>query len=233
MTRDELAQTLTAAGLYPIPVEGDIERTTVRGMSFLGSLESFIQAAKALDIRCVFAATRVLQEPDFHYPEVNPGRAAFTAAARRGPHAEPAEEPADLRKVDAALGEFTSRLGQECGFRLVLHLPNTTLEYVLLLPWWQKFSELRQRAVDRLLDERDHAQARLVEEEGRRNQETLDALRELINDPQFLRLPTQLAMQAYALERVAGLDQINPNTLKLEIQSLDAKIKAKGLGRKR
>jgi hypothetical protein len=231
MTSGELVQTLTSADLYAIPVEGDIDRDSVRGLSFRGNLESFIQAAKALNTRCVFIASRVLQESDFLCQEGGSGLRTV-AARRRASGAEPGGD-IDLRTVEPALNEFKVHLGLESGFRLMVHLPHTTLEYVLHLPWWQRFSELRERAIEKVYQERELAESRLIEEEERRSQQILGALRELINDPEFVQLPTQRAMQAYAFERIAGLDTINPNTLKLEIQSLDAKIKAKGLGRKK
>ncbi|MBI1916417.1 MAG: hypothetical protein HYS12_17040 [Planctomycetes bacterium] len=231
MTLPELMQSLTSADLYPIPVEGDIERPSVRGLAFLGDLDAFIQSAKALSVRCVFIATRVLQESDFLYEEGHP-RVSYVAARRRALHAD-AGLSVDLRGVEPSLNEFKAYVGRECGFRLAVHLPNTTLEYVLHQPWWQRFSELRQRVIEKVLQERELAESKEVEEEERRSQEVLNALRELINDPEFVGLPTQRAMQAYAFERIAGLNSINPNTLKIEIQSLDAKIKAKGLGRKK
>jgi hypothetical protein len=138
-----------------------------------------------------------------------------------------------LRGVEPALDEFKVHLNLECGYRLIVHLPHASLEYVLHLPWWQRFSELRESVIERIHQERELAESKLIEEEEQCSQQMLKALRELINDPEFVRLPTQRAMQAYAFEGIMGLETINPNTLKLEIQSLDAKIKAKGLGRKK
>jgi hypothetical protein len=234
MTRHELIQSLSAADLYPIPVEGDIDAERIRGLSFLGDLNGFIQAAKALNVRCVFIASRVMEESDFFYHE-DPAKLSYAATRQRTLPTGPIDlgDNIDLREIDPSLNEFKAHLGDECGFKLTVHSSTTILQYVLLLEWWQEFSELRERAIEKILQELELAESKQMEEEERRTQRILDSVRELINDPDFVRLPTQRAMQAYAFERIAGLDTINPNILKVEIQSLDAKIKARGLGRKK
>lgn len=234
MTRHELIQSLGAADLYPIPVDDEIERESARGLSFLGDLNGFIQAAKVLNARCVFLAGRTMQESDFLYPE-DAAKLSYAAPRGRIPLRESAELGGniDLREIDASLKDFDTRLGDECGFKLAVHSIPTILEYVLYSEWWQKFSALREQAIEKILQERIQAESKRIEDEERRTQQTLDSVRELINDPEFVHLPTQIAMQAYAFERIPGLDTINANTLKSEIQSLDAKIKARGLRRKK
>jgi hypothetical protein len=234
MTRRELIQSLSAADLYPIPVEGNIDSERVRGLSFLGDLNGFIEAAKALSARCVFVAGRVMEESDFfHHEHPETGSYAPTRTRALPTARTDVVESIDLREIDPSLAEFEAHLGDECGFRLSVHSPTAILEYVLVSEWWQKFSDLREAAIEKILQEQELAASKEMEEEERRTQQILDAVRELINDPDFVRLPTQRAMQAYAFERIAGLDTINPNTLRAEIQSLDAKIKARGLGRKK
>lgn len=259
MTLHDLMQALTATNLYPIPVEGDIDYESVQGLSFIGDLEAFIQAAKALNARCVFVTSRTLEGMDFLYQavEVTGGPQHYAAVRRRDLHdAQPAIEGlelqmwrhttagrrdiqtdlgsvVDLREVEPSLNEFKERLGSECGYRLTVHSPTEWLEYILHLEWWKRFSKLRDGAIEKILQERALAESKQNEKEEKRSGQILNALRLLINDPDFVRLPTQRAMQAYALERIADLDIIHPNTLKTEIQSLDAKIKARGLGRKK
>jgi len=175
-----------------------------------------------------------MQESDFFYAEDSAN--LDYAAARERTLQRGATDPGgntDLREIDPSLEEFEAHLGDECGFKLAVHSFITILGYVLLSTWWQKFSERRERVIEKIQQERELTESKQLEEEERRTQQMLNSVRELIKDPGFVRLPTQRAMQAYAFERIAGLDTINPNTLKLEIQSLDAKIKAKGLGRKK
>ncbi len=171
MTLHDLIQVLAAADLHPIPVEGAIDRESIRGLCFVGNLEAFIQAAKALNARCVFVASRTLQEMDFLYQEdgADSGR-RYAAAGRREPQ-EDLGVDVDLRGVESSLNEFKERLGSECGYRLAVHSPTERLEYVLHLEWWKRFSELRDGAVAKILQERDLAESRLNEEEEKHSQQ--------------------------------------------------------------
>jgi hypothetical protein len=227
-------QTLTASDLYPILVEGDIDRDSVRGLSFVGNLEGFIQAAKALATRCVFIASRTLQESDFlyHGDDTNREQLSFAVADISEQEANGAIT-VDLRAVEPSLNDYKDRLGSECGYRLALHSPTVRLEYILHLEWWSRFSELRDGGIERVLHERYSAESQRREEEETRRQKIIDALRALMNDPDFVRLPTQIAMREYAVEKIADLDTVDPRIITSEIQSLVAKIKARGLGRKK
>lgn len=218
MTLHDLMQALTAADLYPIPVEGEVERESIRGLSFVGNLEAFIQAAKALNTRCVFVTSRTLEERDFLYQEgeVDGGR-RYKVVGRRELRADLYSD-VDLRGVESSLNEFADRLGCECGYLLAVHSPTERLEYILHLEWWKRFSELRERAIEKILQERDLAESKQNEAEEKRTQQILNGLRGLINDPDFVRLPTQRAMQAYAFERIGDLDTLSPTMLKTEIQ---------------
>jgi hypothetical protein len=234
MTLHDLMQTLTTADLYPILVEGDIDRDSVRGLSFVGNLDGFIQAAKALGARCVFVMCKTLEEVDFFFQaeDANGGRPLFTDTEEPDPQSN-VETSVDLRAVELSLNEFKDRLGSECGYRLAVYSPTVRLEYILHLEWWNRFSELRIDGIEKVLQKRYSAEAQRREEEEIQRQKIVDTLRELIHDPDFVRLPTQLAMREYAFEKVANLDTVDPKSITTEIQSLVAKMKARGLGRKK
>jgi hypothetical protein len=74
------------------------------------------------------------------------------------------------------------------------------------------------------------ARAKLREQQEKKNRKTLKLLNDLITDEFFTSLPTQLAMAEYAKEKIPSLEDVPPSVLKIEIQTLQAKIKAKGLG---
>ncbi|MGH8283621.1 MAG: hypothetical protein ACRESE_07215 [Gammaproteobacteria bacterium] len=69
------------------------------------------------------------------------------------------------------------------------------------------------------------------DEEDAEEQEAklIKILRNLIGDPEFIRLPTQKAMKAYALEIHPELQDLEESVIRDEIQVLDGKIEAKGL----
>jgi hypothetical protein len=231
MTLQELMQSLTSAELYPVRVEGDAEHDNFGGLVFLGDLDAFIKAAKALSARCVFVTTQTLEESDFLFQEERP-RGRFAAAKSRT-LSTGTEPDVDLREVDPALNEFKAHLGRECAFRLGVHMPHPRLEYLLRESWWQRFSELREHAMDKVDQERELVASQAGEEGMRRREGVLTAVRELINDPEFAILPTQKAMLGYALQRIPGVETIPVAKLREEIQVLAAKIKAKASEQKK
>jgi hypothetical protein len=220
MTKSELFQQLTVAGLYPIPVQGGIDEQHVKGMQFAGDTLRFIEAAKALASHCVFVASRALAEADFVFPAEGDG-------VDDPPGAEP--KAIDLVTVEPKLGEFKPHLGQDCGHRLWVAVGRTTLEHLILLPWWERFAELREGAIAALVRTRDAAWAKQAEDEQQQRDALVERLRGLIADPQFIKQTTQIAMQAYAVEQIPELESLGDKTLRAEIQALDAKIKARGL----
>jgi hypothetical protein len=225
MTQNELLQLLSSAGLHPITVEGGIEREDVRGMLFLGDTLGFIETAKVLGSRCVFLTSKVLQEADFSYEDdsrrfFSPGDSEDTG-------------PVDLTALEPALLEYKKHVGQHCGFRMWVPAQNTTLEFVFPLPWWEPFSELRERTIVEQDRNRELLWAKQGEERQRKEEALLQRLGALIDDPEFVRLPSQLAKKEYAVEHIPGLEELGPKRLLAEIRVLDAKIKAKGLGRKK
>jgi hypothetical protein len=213
MTLTDLTQLLTTAGLFPIPVDGGIEEEDIKGMRFLGNLDGFAQAASALGSRCVFVASKTLTDADFLYDD------------RDG------EEPTqvDLAASLPALGEFKAYLGHYCGHQVWVLVQNTTLALLVPQPWWVAFAQRREEAIELVQKRHEEAWAKEEAEQQQKVNELLHRLRAFISDPQFVHLPTQIAMQAYAVEQVPELEILGDKTLRAEIQALDAKIKAKGL----
>jgi hypothetical protein len=226
MTKDELFQQLTAGGLFPIPVEGGIEADDVAGMLFLGEVTGFIEAATALGSRCVFVASKVLDEADFLHPD---------EAQEFGDNHTAEEIPAllELTALQPALNEFKERLAEHCAHRMWVQMPGAKLELIVRAAWWEKFSNLRDEAVEAIKRKRDSVWAEREEEDKRRADELLVRLRAFIDDAEFVKLPTQVAMQAYAVEQVPELEKLGDKTLRAEIRALDGKIKAKGLRTKK
>lgn len=112
-------------------------------------------------------------------------------------------------------------------------MDRTTLEHIILLPWWERVVELRGEAIAALVGDRAAVSAKRDEDEQRRRTALVDRLRGLIADPQFVQQSTQLAMQAYAVEQIPELESLGDKVLKAEVQALDAKVKARGLRSKK
>jgi hypothetical protein len=225
MTRDELLKAITGASLFPIPVEGGAEEDDVAGMLFLGDVAGFVEAATALGSRCVFVASKALEEADFLHQEEDGG---FT-----DDQADGAPAAIDLTALQPALKEYKDRVGQHGAHRIWLQVPSVKLELLVRAPWWEAFSKLRGEAVESVKRKRESAWAEQAEQDRRREEELLKRLRSFIDDPEFVKLPTQVAMQAYAVEQAPDLEELGDKTLRAEVRALDGKIKAKGLRAKK
>jgi hypothetical protein len=169
----------------------------------------------------VFVASKALAESDFLHQEEAPGYDNRTEDA----------VPAliDLTTLQPALKEYKGRIGQHGAHRIWVQVPAIKLELIVRASWWEAFSKLRGEAVEAVKRKHESAWAEQEEQGRRREEELLKRLRSFIDDPEFVKLPTQVAMQAYAVEQVQELEELGDKTLRAEIRALDGKIKAKGL----
>ncbi len=225
MTKDELFRQLAAGGLFPIPVDAGVKEDDVSGMLFLGGVAGFIEAATAIGSRCVFVASKTLQEVDFHYQDEN-------GVVDDQPEGS-APVPLDLTVLQPALKEYKERLGQHYGHRMWLQVPSVKLELIVRASWWEAFAKLRGEAIEGIRQKRESAWAEQEAQGKRQIEELLKRLRAFIDDPEFVKLPTQVAMQSYAVEQIPELESLGEKTLRAEIRALDGKIKAKGLRAKK
>ena len=221
MHLNDLKDKLRSAGLYPIHIEGSADKDDARGLAFVGELEGYIEAVRALNINAVFIISETLEEYHFIY-----------VPDEEDSEGDDESVEIDLPSIVPALGKLKSYIGQECRFKLSAPISSESLEFFIEEAWWIEFSELWGEAVNHIVEEEETKRGQLQAEQAARNQALVDRVRGLINDDQFVRLPTQRAMQEYARDRITGLESLDELVLKEEIQALDAKSKARGLGRK-
>lgn len=215
MKLSELLSQLNGEGLFPIRVESIPEDDD--DMTFAGSVSEFIQAAKVMRSPMVFVSTFTLSEEHF---------------LRNSSDEDDANEPIDLCRVVPELNNLKGRIGEDGHIDLSVPAPKGSLTLQIVEDWMLTFSELHSQAL-RLLrqaSQEEHAQEEAIEEA--RTQHLLKNLRGLITDPEFVRLPTQRAMLAYAIDDFPELETLEESVLRTEIQNLKARIDARGLRRK-
>lgn len=219
MTLNDVLPKLREERLFPILVEAIPEHGD--DLEFVGSLNEYIEAAKALQATVIFVSTLTLSKEGFcwHSPEADDDET------------DP-EDPVDLCVVVPDLKDYMNRIGQHGRIELSIPLRKGSLKMAMVEDWMDAFIELRFQA-QKLLQQaflEKQAQEEETEEAGR--QHLLGNLRGLISDEGFVRLPTQKAMLAYALDDFPELEILGENLLKKEIQNLKARIDAQGLCRK-
>ena len=130
------------------------------------------------------------------------------------------------------MNNLKGRIGEDGHIDLSVPGPKGSLTLQIVEDWMLTFAELHSQAL-RLLRQaslEQHAQEEAIEEA--RTQHLLRNLRGLITDKEFVRLPTQRAMRAYALDDCPELEPLDESVLRTEIQNLKAIIDAQGLRRK-
>lgn len=218
MTLTDLLSILRKENLFPIQVEALSENSD--DLAFVGSLDEYIDAAKALQSRVIFISVVTLANEHF---------------LSYDPDTDDEEDPVecvDLCRIVSGLKDYMCRIGQDGHIDLSVSLSKGSLTLTIVEDWMAAFAEIRSQAQEllRQASMEKYAQAEAAEEA--RKQHLLRNLRGLITDEDFVRLPTQRAMLAYALDDFPELETLETSVLKVEIQNLKAKIDAQGLRRK-
>jgi hypothetical protein len=217
-----LKEKLLASKLHPVHVADSVADEGARGHRFIGSLEEYLEAMRAIAAPVVFIRTESFDEGDFfHWPEGEDGL----------PDDE--SESVDLRSVEPALRAFEKHLGVTAMYKLSATLTADSLDFIVSEPWWIEFCKVRATATDQFDGDLAASEAKSRADRLARDRQAWTALGGLIKDLHFARLPTQKAMIAYAIDHIPELQAVDEFALQAEIQNLNAKIKAKGLDRKR
>lgn len=222
MTAAELKELIVKNGLHPVPVlnaGGDSEDMP----RFEGTLDEFWAAAKALSSKVVFLQVHQMDEDDLKRPVSNEDSYR--------PGEEDEGDIIDLEEVAPSMSKFRKHLGKDCAFILTAKGGFADIDYLLTEPWWDEFQQEASRAVDTWTERREAEKAEESAENEKKNDELLKQLRALIGDKEFCRLRTQRAMLAYALEKLPELEELEEFVLKPEIQTLHARIEARGLNK--
>lgn len=218
MKLSELLLQLREDGLFPIRVESIPENRN--DLVFVGSLSEFTQAAKAIQSPVVFVSAIILSEEHF---------------LRDNPDADDennSDQYVDLCKVLPELENLKSRIGEDGQIELSVPGPKGSLTLAIVEDWMVTFAELHSQALQLLQQEVLETRVQEDAVEEARTQHLLRNLHGLITDKDFVRLPTQRAMLAYALDDFPELETLGESVLRVEIQNLKAKIDAQGLRRK-
>jgi hypothetical protein len=222
MELEALKEKLQAAKLHPAHVEGSPLDDDVNGHTFIGSLEDYFDAVRAIGTPIVFISTETLDEERFWHA---PGNEDETSAEET--------EPIDLCSITPALRAHKAHIGKIAMYKLSAALTTGTLNFFINEAWWLEFIKLWGSATDQIHDKKAASEARSKADQQAKDRDALNALGALIRDPDFVRLPTQKAMIAYAAEKIPELETVDDFALRAAVQNLYAKIKAKGLGRRR
>ena len=214
MNLTELSGQVRAQGLYFIQVESLPDRS-YDNLSFVGTLAEYLEAARALGANAIFVSTINLAEEHFYYQGT-----------------DKAEGPIDLCAFDPDLRSFKKRIGEDGSFDLSIPINSGNLIFSILNEWMQTLAELLTSARALVEDQRLSDQATKQAQISAQSQSLLKQLRSLVNDKDFARLPTQLSMRAFAVDKYPELETLGESVLKREIQDLRAKIQAKNPGQK-
>lgn len=221
MDIEKLKEALQGGNLHPVQIESSPIEQLERGHRFAGNLEEYIKAVQVIAAPAVFIRIEILDEFDF-----------FHQRSDQEISSNDETDLVDLRSIAPALRVFEKHLDATATYLFSSALTADSLDFVIDEPWWIEFLRARRTAVDQVDEDFAASEAKARAERQSKNQHVLALLKDLINDKDFSRLPTQKAMVAYAAEKIPELQDVDDATVRTEIQNLHAKIRARGLDRK-
>ncbi|HKV96394.1 MAG TPA: hypothetical protein VJR90_02755 [Gammaproteobacteria bacterium] len=213
-------------GFLPLRVEGSARRHESEGLLTLGSVDEYLEAIKVLGVKVVFVFAETFGESDFSSEDI-------TDAEYLDRKYLTDDEDVDLAAFVPAIKDFRKYIGSACLYRLSADTGSSTLEYCIEPDWWESFVSAKEMAVGSAKEKIEMAMARDEEEMEKKGEKLLKLIRNLINDSEFVLLPTQKSMKAYALEKHPELLALDDRTIREEVQVLDRKIEARGLRKRR
>lgn len=230
MITSELIQRIKSAGLYPIPVEGGATRDEPTDLMFSGSLEEFLEAAKALGATVIFFSVSKLGEEDFNYDldyDYKDGGEDLDEEVLSSDESAGDAESFDLTVALPSLADFRKYIGEECQFLLIAKSQLAALSFSLSEVWWNSFEEQQQKAIEKVAEDREAIREKMEAQRLKKEESVLAKTRSLLDDSEFCRIPTQRGMKAYALEKLPDLEGVDDSRFTQEIQKLSDKAKAR------
>jgi hypothetical protein len=224
----EVNAAITAAGLYPVLLQGVADGEDA-GPLIEGGLDEFLAAAKVLGAKAVFYYVSTFDERDF-LVEMSAGAGV---PAEIADEEEEDDESIDLRKISPGIAGFKAHLGKDCAFLLRAEGGVAKLGCYIEEDWWTAFGEKRVDALAEWSKRRGERMAEADVEQAKRGEELVESLHALLDDATFVAIRTQQGMKAYALKVISGLDELDARVLTAEIQALKGEVDARGLNRKK
>ncbi len=235
MTLTELKTLIESHGLHPIQVDGEATDDERDEFLFTGTIEEYFKAARVLNTMAVLTFVSTLDEGDFLHDVEFYENSEESGEPYEEDQSEQSETEMeiDLTVALPSLSQFKQHLGKECAFRLLAIGERTTLSFYIEEDWWHHFVEECNDAIEKVKEDRETIRRKMAEKYADKEKELIKLVKDLINDNEFVRIPTQRGMKVYALEKHPELSEMDDVSLSQKIQLLSDKIKAKGLNKKR
>ena len=222
MTYTELLKTISDAGVFAYHVLASFDGEDREFLLFDGDLNAFLSAAKHAGAQ-VFVSRNSLTDSGFTY-EFEPDSEETDDEA-----AETVE--IDLCSVSKDLTAYRQFIGRDGQFSLWFEAGTAKIIFGHDENWWGEFVQERDAAIEKVDSDREKMAKKAIEQRETKDAELIKNLRKLVGDFDFVKLPSQMAMKEYALEKFPDLGKVDPRRLQVEIQNLNARIQAKGLRR--
>lgn len=132
----------------------------------------------------------------------------------------------DARTLDPKLCRFEQYLKRDVGCRLLEWLKdtNTTIGFREIELWYNELLEEMEALEKSCLAERNEKIARERDAKVKAEQDLMEKLNALADDPAFRACKTQRAMYAYATEKIEGLSELREAKVKQAIALLADKV---------
>lgn len=123
--------------------------------------------------------------------------------------------------------EFKKHIGEDHSFLLTAKSQLGELSFCVTEAWWNSFEQERDKAIEKIDEDREAIREKMEKRRRQKEEGLLKLARNLLNDPDFSRIPTQRGMKAYALEKHPELSELDDVIITMEIQKFSDKIRAR------
>lgn len=212
--------------IVPFFVEGDALDTERGDFVIEENAGEFIQKCEDLGIKSFFVRKKVFSNEDFLIDSPN----IFSKED---------EENINITVYDQSISEFRQYYGVVCAISITVSINSMFVVKVIKEPWYEIF-ENRKNSINEKLENEQAELLNQLDLETEREQEEYDKKKELliaemwklISISEFCKIPTQKAKLEFALEEIEGLELVEYDELKKEMQQINARIVARGLNKR-
>lgn len=216
MKASDIYELFNGNGIFPISITGCIDEDECNGLIFEGDFPEYISALTKLGVKTVFVSKRIFSEN-----EIN-GNFRYELDD------EEFEETVSIAEVYPKVVDLKVRIGHPCLFRIFAKIETIELNIFLYEDWYKEFvSESLKALVE--FQEKENVKSEEINKSFKQKKDSvIKAIKGLVDDANFTKLPTQRSMIAFAEENISDVSVLEDSELKIEIQKINDILVARG-----
>lgn len=214
MTAEELYRSFSDSNIFVVPVLMNTNLNDREGYFFDGNLSEFISTLSNLEIKTVFLTTKYFTENEFS-GEIDIEYDDWT-------------DTVPIAEVFPEIDNYKEKIGQPTEFNIIAKGINFELNFQLIESWWEEILIESSRKCREIEDQESLKSEEVDKKFKQKKTKVYKRIKALLSDQNFIKLPTQRSMFAYAEENIEDVSVLEESELKQEVQKLNDILVARG-----